>query len=321
MSQILRIGTRGSKLALWQAAHVADLLRKHHPGLSVEQEIIQTTGDRVLDRPLAELGGKGLFVKEIEEALSARRVDLAVHSLKDVPAELPPALLAEIGELDTPEPHQAYLRWALNRAGHQVPEHEDSPQFEQFRRVQALWDRLIGLRAARLAAAQPAPGIVVVLVGSGHLEFKLGANLQAARVSPVAQLSVVDRIVTRDELDARGRYALPLGLADLVRVYAQESQPPELPSLAGVRLKAQGAGLEVEAIDAKGNMPPSGLQVGDIIVSLDGQPVTAEVPLRLAYERLRPSAQVALDVLRAQRPVTLHIAIPQPEPESVQPGS
>jgi len=92
MAKTLKIGTRGSKLALWQANHIADLLRQQEPGLTVELEVIRTTGDRVQDRPLAEIGGKGLFVKEIEEALLAGTVDLAIHSLKDVPAELPPAL-------------------------------------------------------------------------------------------------------------------------------------------------------------------------------------------------------------------------------------
>jgi len=86
------IGTRGSKLALWQANHISDLLRQKHPGIKVSLEIIKTTGDKVLDRPLAEIGGKGLFVKEIEDALLEKRVDLAIHSLKDVPAELPPSL-------------------------------------------------------------------------------------------------------------------------------------------------------------------------------------------------------------------------------------
>ena len=89
----VRIGTRGSELALWQAHHIADRLRAAHAGLEVELVVIRTTGDRIVDRPLAEVGGKGLFVKEIEEALLDGRVDLAVHSLKDVPGELPDGLV------------------------------------------------------------------------------------------------------------------------------------------------------------------------------------------------------------------------------------
>jgi hydroxymethylbilane synthase len=88
----LRIGSRGSALARWQAEHTATLLRERHPGLAVEIVIIVTTGDRILDAPLARIGGKGLFTKEIEEAMLDGRVDLAVHSLKDLPTTLPPGL-------------------------------------------------------------------------------------------------------------------------------------------------------------------------------------------------------------------------------------
>ena len=83
----LRIGSRGSQLALWQANHVAGLLRGQ--GHSVEIEIVKTTGDRLQAAAFAQVGAKGMFTKEIEEALAAGRVDLAVHSLKDMPTELP----------------------------------------------------------------------------------------------------------------------------------------------------------------------------------------------------------------------------------------
>jgi hydroxymethylbilane synthase len=89
----LRIGSRGSQLALWQANHIAGLLRGQ--GHSVEIEIIKTTGDRLQEVTFAQVGSKGMFTKEIEEALAEGRVDLAVHSLKDLPTELPePFVLA-----------------------------------------------------------------------------------------------------------------------------------------------------------------------------------------------------------------------------------
>ena len=89
----LRIGSRGSQLALWQANHIAELLRTQ--GHSVEIEVIKTTGDRLQEVTFAEVGSKGMFTKEIEEALADGRVDLAVHSLKDLPTELPgPFVLA-----------------------------------------------------------------------------------------------------------------------------------------------------------------------------------------------------------------------------------
>ncbi|MBI4798353.1 MAG: hydroxymethylbilane synthase [Desulfarculus sp.] len=89
----LTIATRGSQLALAQARWVAGRLAALHPGLTVDLEIIKTTGDKILDVPLAQVGGKGLFVKEIEDALLAGRAGLAVHSMKDVPSDLPQGLI------------------------------------------------------------------------------------------------------------------------------------------------------------------------------------------------------------------------------------
>lgn len=89
----LRIATRKSALALWQAEHVAGWLRAAHPGLRVELVPLSTRGDEILDKPLATIGGKGLFLKELELAMLEGRADLAVHSLKDVPAELEPGFV------------------------------------------------------------------------------------------------------------------------------------------------------------------------------------------------------------------------------------
>ncbi|WP_036138797.1 hydroxymethylbilane synthase [Luteibacter sp. 9135] len=90
MTPPLRIATRKSALALWQAEHVAGLLRQAHPGLVVELVPLSTRGDEILDRSLATIGGKGLFLKELEVAMQDGRADIAVHSLKDVPAALEP---------------------------------------------------------------------------------------------------------------------------------------------------------------------------------------------------------------------------------------
>ena len=92
----IRIATRKSELALWQANHVADLLREHHPGLTVELLPMVTQGDIILDRPLAQIGGKGLFLKELERALLNGTADIAVHSMKDVPVEEVPGLEVEV---------------------------------------------------------------------------------------------------------------------------------------------------------------------------------------------------------------------------------
>lgn len=90
----IRIGTRGSALALWQADHVAALLREAHgDAIETERVLYKTTGDHILDRPLAEIGGKGLFTKELEIGLAEDAIDIAVHSLKDMPTALPPGLV------------------------------------------------------------------------------------------------------------------------------------------------------------------------------------------------------------------------------------
>jgi hydroxymethylbilane synthase len=104
----LRIATRQSKLALWQAEHVAARLREAHPGLEVVLVPMTTQGDRVLDRALAQVGGKGLFVKELEVALATNRADIAVHSMKDVPGELPDGMML-CAFLDRADPRDAFL--------------------------------------------------------------------------------------------------------------------------------------------------------------------------------------------------------------------
>jgi hydroxymethylbilane synthase len=88
----LRLGTRKSQLALWQAEYVRAQLMRHHPGLRVELVTMTTEGDRILDRSLAKIGGKGLFIKELEQGLLEKNTDIAVHSMKDVTATLPPSL-------------------------------------------------------------------------------------------------------------------------------------------------------------------------------------------------------------------------------------
>jgi hydroxymethylbilane synthase len=114
----LRIGSRGSQLALWQANHIAGLLRGQ--GHTVEIEIIKTTGDRLQEATFAQVGSKGMFTKEIEEALAEGRVDLAVHSLKDLPTELPElfALAATPRRVD---PRKSGRAGAGSAGGNQQP--------------------------------------------------------------------------------------------------------------------------------------------------------------------------------------------------------
>ncbi|HEX8375199.1 MAG TPA: hydroxymethylbilane synthase, partial [Geminicoccaceae bacterium] len=108
----LRIATRESRLALWQARHVRDRLVERF-GVEVTLVPMTTRGDEILDRTLSKVGGKGLFVKELETALAERRADLAVHSLKDVPMDLPPGfVLAAVLEREDPRDAFVSNRWA-----------------------------------------------------------------------------------------------------------------------------------------------------------------------------------------------------------------
>ena len=105
---LIRIATRKSPLAMWQAEHVKSRLEQAHPGLTVELMPMSTKGDKILDTPLAKIGGKGLFVKELEQRMEAGDADIAVHSMKDVPAELPPGFeLAVI--LERHDPTDAFV--------------------------------------------------------------------------------------------------------------------------------------------------------------------------------------------------------------------
>jgi hydroxymethylbilane synthase len=121
VSSRIRIATRQSALALWQAEHVAALLRAAHPGIGIELVPMTTRGDRILDRPLAEIGGKGLFLKELEVAMLERRADIAVHSYKDVPMDVEPEFT--IGAvLERADPADAFVSVNYARLD-QLPEH------------------------------------------------------------------------------------------------------------------------------------------------------------------------------------------------------
>lgn len=112
-SDLIRIATRKSPLALWQAEFVSAELKRHHPGLRVELVTFTTRGDKILDTPLAKIGGKGLFVKELEVAMLEGNADIAVHSMKDVPMEFPEGLeLSVICEREDPRDAFVSTRYA-----------------------------------------------------------------------------------------------------------------------------------------------------------------------------------------------------------------
>ena len=182
MSDKLIIATRGSALALWQANHVKTRLAAVAPGLTVELSIIKTSGDVIVDVPLANLGGKGLFVKEIEQALLARTADLAVHSMKDLPADLAPGLaIAAVSMREDPRdalcartpttldalPHAARIGTSSLRRQCQLLAHRPDLRVAMLR----------GNVPTRLAKLDAGEFDVVVLAAAGLVRLGLGARI------------------------------------------------------------------------------------------------------------------------------------------------
>lgn len=257
---------------------------------------------------------------EKETRAAARKDDLSA---------LPEALRNEIGPLlPSPEAQGVYLLDTLRGGGHGDELDGQSPRFLAYRRVQWLWDRMMGLRAAKLAGGPGGKGIVVVLLGSGHLAHKLGANLQTARVSPVPQLTIWDDVRAKSP---DGRYAVPLGMADLVRVYEQPppGQQAGWPSMAGIALEAGAAGktgaarenvqpVTVNSVTVKSVRRPPGspwhaLKAGDVITALNGRPVNGPAHLRLAFENLKIGSKAQFEISREGKAITVEIPVAKPE--------
>lgn len=187
-SDTIRLGSRGSQLALWQTRWVAQALQQQHPGLRTEVVVIRTSGDRNRRDPLSQLGGKGLFVKEIEAALEHRQIDLAVHSMKDMPTELPPGL--HFGAI----PERAEVRDAfVGREGRRLAEATAAWRIGtgSLRRQAQLLERHAGLQLCdirgnvdtrlRKLHAGEADGLVLAAVGL----MRLGLQAEITELLPV----------------------------------------------------------------------------------------------------------------------------------------
>lgn len=180
----LTIGTRGSALALWQARHVAGVIEKAFPATRVELMTIKTRGDKILDVPLAKIGGKGLFTKEIEDALIEARVDLAVHSLKDLPTELPEGL-GLVAVLEREDPRDVFV----SRDGRSLEELDAGARIgtSSLRRRAFLLNRYPGLEIVSIR------GNVETRIRKIQTENLAGAVLAAAGME---RLGFSDRITS-----------------------------------------------------------------------------------------------------------------------------
>jgi hydroxymethylbilane synthase len=213
----LRIATRKSALALWQAEHVAARLRAAHADIEIELVPMTTRGDQVLDRPLSEIGGKGLFLKELEVAMLEQRADIAVHSLKDVPMELEAGF--EIGAiLERADAADAFISNQVSRLD-ELPAHArvGTSSLRRQAQLRALRPdlQLLDLRGnvnTRLARLDEGHYDAIILACAGLERLGLGSRIRSRLVAPawlpaVAQGAIA---VERRSGDAR--------VADLLRV-------------------------------------------------------------------------------------------------------
>ncbi|HEX5513472.1 MAG TPA: hydroxymethylbilane synthase [Gammaproteobacteria bacterium] len=192
---IIRIATRKSPLALWQAEHVAAELKRHHPGLLVEIVGMSTKGDRILDTPLAKIGGKGLFIKELEEGLLDGRADIAVHSMKDMPPELPPGLHVPV-IMEREDPCDAFVSNQYTRI-EELPPGAHIGTASLRRQCQLLARRpdlkisvLRGNVNTRLAKLDAGEYDAIILAASGLKRLGLSARIRSI-ISPEESLPAV----------------------------------------------------------------------------------------------------------------------------------
>ncbi|HEX5056222.1 MAG TPA: hydroxymethylbilane synthase [Gammaproteobacteria bacterium] len=193
--KVLRIATRKSPLALWQAEEVSARLRALHPGLTVELVKLSTQGDKILDSPLSKVGGKGLFTKELEESMLAGEADIAVHSMKDVPVEMPAQLEVAV-IMERADPFDAFVSNRFNRfdelaAGARVGTSSLRRQAQLLARFPTLKiSSLRGNVGTRLQKLDQGNYDAVILAAAGLERLGLGGRIRE-RISPDVSLPAV----------------------------------------------------------------------------------------------------------------------------------
>ena len=215
----LRIATRKSALALWQAEHVAARLRAAHADLEIELVPMTTRGDQVLDRPLAEIGGKGLFLKELEVAMLELRADIAVHSLKDVPMELEPEF--DIGAiLERADPADAFISNTAERMDELPPgARVGTSSLRRQAQLRALRPdcELIDLRGnvnTRLAKLDEGHYDAIILACAGLDRLGLGSRIRSRLAAPAWLSAVAQGAIAVEQRKGDARVAELLKVLD-----------------------------------------------------------------------------------------------------------
>lgn len=263
----LRIGTRGSKLALAQSEWVKAKIEAEHPRVKVELVRIKTKGDKILDSPLSKIGGKGLFVKEIEDALLKGTVDLAVHSMKDVPAELPEGLdLAVFPKREDPRDAFVSARYTSIR---ELPEGATVGTSSLRRSAQLLRMRpdlrVVSLRGnvdTRLRKLDSGEVHAIVLAAAGLKRLGLSGRITAL-LSPKNFVPAVGQGILAVELRSQDRRARRL------LAFLNDEETERIARAERAFLAKLGGGCQVP-VACYGRIKKDGLHLEGMVAELDG---------------------------------------------------
>lgn len=291
----LRIGTRASQLALWQANWTKSQLEQRYPGIVVELVKIKTMGDKILDVPLAQVGGKGLFVKEIEEAMLRGEIDLAVHSMKDVPTEFPEGL-GLVVTTEREDPRDAFIA--------------DGITFSQLRQGARIGTSALR-RQAQLLKARPDLEMVII---RGNVETRIrklkednldAVILAAAGLNRLGFTDVISELLSTDfSIPAIGQGALGLEcrLDDKATIEALSflNHADTAAAVAAERalLKRCEGGCQVP-IAAHGTVTNGTLTLVGFIASVDGKQTVRDTISGTANEAVALGTQLAERLLAA----------------------
>ena len=315
MTLRLRIATRKSQLALWQAEHVSALLRAAHPGLEIELVPLLTQGDRIQDRTLAAIGGKGLFIKELEVALEDLRADIAVHSMKDVPADLPRGLIigAVLKRADPRDalvsasgitrledlPHQAVVGTSSLRRQAQIRALRPDLNIESLRGN--VDTRLRKLDAGQESGGKRMDAIVLACAGLIRLGLEsritarldpqiclpavtqgvIGIECRQSDSSTVEFLRALEDPATRKVMDAERAYASRLGGSCQSPIAAYAALEADRITMHGLVAEPDGSRLLKDTVSGSADNPAAlGRQLAERILAAGAGPL---------LERLRTS--------------------------------
>jgi hydroxymethylbilane synthase len=296
MSSTLRIATRKSRLALWQAEHVAARLAALHPGLVVSLVPVVTEGDRILDRSLAAVGGKGLFIKELEHAMQEGVADLAVHSMKDVPGQLPPGFTIAAA-LERGDPRDAFVSArhpslaALPR-GARVG--TSSPRREcqlRYRRPDLEIVVMRGNVETRLGKLDRGDCDATVLATAGLERLGLEARI-SARISPQEMLPAVGQGVVGIECSSER--------ADVLELMRPLEHAETRLALDAERAFASGLGASCRSpVAAHATLEGGSLRLAGLVGSMDGSTIFADEISGPATEAARLGSDLARRLIAA----------------------